>query len=330
MKEGDTYRDGLESCKAASDNTNRKDEVRCDYFPLNLLTRDFGASIERGLRCSCATTLVSYLVKSLNVHISNLLTKIKSTSPTTSPSPSPSQTSQHFASTKMATAITDKSPPSALAIAVSSLVLGLITGYFIGQGSSIGLFSSSTSSSKSKSKSKRKAQSKSWPNSYDVTIHPDSSADEAEPPGAEADDEDSDTDSSGEDVGAIADFEDNNDEVKLMFVVRTDLGMTKGKIAAQCGHATLACYKCLSTSGGASGEKMLKRWEGSGQPKIAVQCKSEEELQLLQAQAVSLGLCARVIHDAGRTQIAAGSATVLGVLGPKGVVDQVTGGLKLL
>ena len=50
----------------------------------------------------------------------------------------------------------------------------------------------------------------------------------------------------------------------------------------------------------------------------------------LQAQAMSLGLCARTIQDAGRTQIAAGSTTVLGVLGPKQVVDQVTGHLKLL
>ena len=75
---------------------------------------------------------------------------------------------------------------------------------------------------------------------------------------------------------------------------------------------------------------MLKRWERAGQPKIAVQVKSEEELETLQAQAIRLGLCARIIHDAGRTQIAAGSATVLGVLGPKSVVDQVTGHLKLL
>lgn len=51
---------------------------------------------------------------------------------------------------------------------------------------------------------------------------------------------------------------------------------------------------------------------------------------LLQAQALSLGLCARVIQDAGRTQIASGSRTVLGVLGPKSVVDSVTGHLKLL
>jgi len=76
---------------------------------------------------------------------------------------------------------------------------------------------------------------------------------------------------------------------------------------------------------------ILKRWRSFGQAKVAVQCKSEEELLTLQAQALSLGLCARIIHDAGRTQIASGSATVLGVgPGPKGVVDQVTGGLKLL
>ncbi len=29
----------------------------------------------------------------------------------------------------------------------------------------------------------------------------------------------------------------------MVLVVRTDLGMGKGKIAAQCGHATLGAYK---------------------------------------------------------------------------------------
>ena len=68
-----------------------------------------------------------------------------------------------------------------------------------------------------------------------------------------------------------------------------------------------------------------------GQAKVVLQAKNEEEIETLQAQALSLGLCAQIIHDAGRTQIASGSATVLGVgPGPKSVVDQVTGGLKLL
>ena len=108
----------------------------------------------------------------------------------------------------------------------------------------------------------------------------------------------------------------------------TKLSKSTGKIAAQASHATLACYKhYLST---APNSPILKRWEYGGQAKVALQVKTEEELLVLQAQAISLGLCAQVIRDAGRTQIASGSRTVLGVLGPKSVVDSVTGSLKLL
>ncbi|KAH8903967.1 PTH2-domain-containing protein [Coniochaeta sp. PMI_546] len=131
--------------------------------------------------------------------------------------------------------------------------------------------------------------------------------------------------------------EDRNpgEECKLVLVVRTDLGMTKGKIAAQCGHATLACYKTLlqdsqkNPAGPAA--KLLKRWERHGQAKIAVQTKSQDEMLELMGKARSLGVTAEVIADAGRTQIDPGSLTVLGVgPAPKSVVDKITGHLKLL
>lgn len=65
--------------------------------------------------------------------------------------------------------------------------------------------------------------------------------------------------------------------------------------------------------------------------KIALQAKSEEDLDTLQATAISLGLVAEVIADAGRTQIASGSHTVLGIgPGPASVINHVTGTLKLL
>lgn len=239
-----------------------------------------------------------------------------------------------------ASAILDKTPPSTLALSISSLVLGLVAGYFIGSGSSLGLFGTPNPSSHSNSKRKRAAPKTSWPNSYDVTVNQgDSSdeefaraihmgkADEADADDEEDTEEDSDDEFTG-DVAALKNLASTNEEVKLMLVVRTDLGMTKGKIAAQCGHATLAVYKTLM--GNAAADPLLRRWENGGQAKVAVKCESEEELLLLQGQAMSLGLVARVIRDAGRTQIQAGSATVLGVLGPKGTVDQVTGGLKLL
>ncbi|KAK4101409.1 PTH2-domain-containing protein [Parathielavia hyrcaniae] len=126
-----------------------------------------------------------------------------------------------------------------------------------------------------------------------------------------------------------------NEECKLVLVVRTDLGMTKGKIAAQCSHATLACYKTLSRAAQQQPQspaaQVLRQWERLGQAKIAVQVKSEDELLALLAKARGLGVTAEVISDAGRTQIASGSRTVLGVgPAPKGLVDSVTGGLKLL
>ena len=156
---------------------------------------------------------------------------------------------------------------------------------------------------------------------------------------------------------------DNGEECKLVLVVRTDLGMTKGKqsfffqrllafislflcvldqtdllfslvgkIAAQCGHATLACYKSLAKHAPGSPERsILSRWEKLGQAKIAVQVKSQEEIMELRKKAKSLGITADIVQDAGRTQIAAGSITVLGVgPAPRSLVDQITGGLKLL
>ncbi|PWN98489.1 peptidyl-tRNA hydrolase [Tilletiopsis washingtonensis] len=112
-----------------------------------------------------------------------------------------------------------------------------------------------------------------------------------------------------------------------VLLVRTDLKMDKGKIAAQCSHATLACYKAMLVSN----PTILKQWERIGQAKVALKCPNEEEMQRLEAAAKKLNLCARSIRDAGRTQVAAGSRTVLGIgPGPVKLIDQVTGHLKLL
>ncbi|GAA5862465.1 hypothetical protein JCM8547_002073 [Rhodosporidiobolus lusitaniae] len=120
---------------------------------------------------------------------------------------------------------------------------------------------------------------------------------------------------------------EGNEPCKLVLVVRSDLQMTKGKIAAQCGHATLACYKSLVKSN----PTLVQHWERTGQAKIALKCDSEEELQLLQASAQSLGLCARSIQDAGRTQVDPGTTTVLGIgPAPVRIVNQVTSNLRLL
>ncbi|EDR16072.1 uncharacterized protein LACBIDRAFT_301783 [Laccaria bicolor S238N-H82] len=100
--------------------------------------------------------------------------------------------------------------------------------------------------------------------------------------------------------------------------------MSSGKIAAQ--HATLACYKIAMTVN----PKLLRQWDQAGQTKVVLRCTGEEELLVLEARARSLKLCVRSIEDAGKTQIAAGSRTVLGILGSGRLVNQVTGKLRLL
>jgi PTH2 family peptidyl-tRNA hydrolase len=112
----------------------------------------------------------------------------------------------------------------------------------------------------------------------------------------------------------------------MVLVVRTDIGMTKGKAAAQCAHAAIACYESLQKTNPA----LLKKWRRAGQPKITVQAKSQDELLTLQGIAMSLGVTAKSIMDAGRTQLDPGTMTVLGVgPAPRSVVDKITGHLKL-
>ncbi|CAA0824752.1 Peptidyl-tRNA hydrolase II (PTH2) family protein [Striga hermonthica] len=116
------------------------------------------------------------------------------------------------------------------------------------------------------------------------------------------------------------------DDFKMVLVVRNDLKMGKGKIAAQCSHATLGLYKKILNRAPNS----LSRWEMCGQVKVVLKIESEDDMLVLQEKAKSLNLPAHITVDAGRTQIAPNSRTVMAILGPADLVDDVTGGLKLL
>lgn len=115
-------------------------------------------------------------------------------------------------------------------------------------------------------------------------------------------------------------------EHKMILVVRNDLKMGKGKVAAQCSHAAVSAYKQIQRRN----PEMLKQWEYCGQPKVVVKAPDEETLVQLLTHAKMLGLTVSLIQDAGRTQIAPGSQTVLGIgPGPADLIDKVTGHLKL-
>lgn len=112
-----------------------------------------------------------------------------------------------------------------------------------------------------------------------------------------------------------------------MQVVRNDLKMGKGKIGAQCGHASVGAYQKAMESN----PSIVRRWDDSGCAKICLKVETERELMNIRKGASVRGLNFYLVHDAGRTQIAAGSATVLAI-GPALVeeVDILTSSLKLL
>lgn len=150
----------------------------------------------------------------------------------------------------------------------------------------------------------------------------------------EEDEDDEDDSSEEDDDVAEDDGEPVLEECKMVLVVRQDLKMGKGKIGAQCGHATLGAYKGVlrkAHNGNKTMAKYLAAWEDLGQAKICVQVKTEEELDAVEQHAKTEGLPTHVVRDAGRTQIAAGSRTVL-ALGPapKSKVDVVARHLKLM
>lgn len=113
----------------------------------------------------------------------------------------------------------------------------------------------------------------------------------------------------------------------MVILVRNDLKMTKGKIAAQVGHASVNCaLSCQKKD-----KKTFDNWTLSGQAKVVLRVDSEQELFDFKAIADAQGITNSIIRDAGRTQIEPGTYTCLGI-GPAecSVLDKITGELKML
>lgn len=116
-------------------------------------------------------------------------------------------------------------------------------------------------------------------------------------------------------------------DFKQVIVARTDLGMGKGKLAAQVAHASLAAAE----ESRRSESEWYDEWRHQGQAKVVVKAGSESELRELLKAAKTMGLPCALIEDAGLTQLEPGTATCLGIgPAPAQSIDRITGQLKLL
>jgi PTH2 family peptidyl-tRNA hydrolase len=112
--------------------------------------------------------------------------------------------------------------------------------------------------------------------------------------------------------------------MKQVILVRQDLKLKKGKLAAQCAHAsTESLLK--------SHKDDITKWRSQGMKKVVLKVKDEKELKKYKALAEDHGLVTALIVDAGRTAIEPGTITCLGI-GPdkEEKIDKVTGKLKMV
>lgn len=136
-------------------------------------------------------------------------------------------------------------------------------------------------------------------------------------------------------------------EIKQMIVMRRDLKMRKGKIAAQAGHACMeAVLMALARENRLEEVRVegdwirlassraptpLSRWFDEGIAKVCVYVDSEEALLALDRQAKEAGLISALICDAGRTEFHGEPTYTCLALepAPAGTVDPITGALPL-
>jgi len=93
-------------------------------------------------------------------------------------------------------------------------------------------------------------------------------------------------------------------ELVQYIIVNNSLGMNKGKIAAQCSHASVAVLDKVD-------DQVVSEWKRNGMKKIVLKVKDTEELIELFEKAKRHLPCA-LITDAGHTQVAPGSKTCFG------------------
>jgi peptidyl-tRNA hydrolase, PTH2 family len=111
---------------------------------------------------------------------------------------------------------------------------------------------------------------------------------------------------------------------KQAILIRQDLKLPKGKMAAQAAHAAVeAVLKC--------DKKIISSWRNDGMAKIALKVENEKELHKYVQIAKDDGIITSTITDAGHTVVEPGTVTC-SAIGPdeESRIDKIINQLKLM
>lgn len=115
-------------------------------------------------------------------------------------------------------------------------------------------------------------------------------------------------------------------QYKQVIVVRDDIKMSVGKLAAQVAHAAVTC--ALETK--SRKPKWFSEWYKEGQRKVVLKAEDMDQLRALKDKAAKAGLPHALVTDAGLTELPPDTTTCLGIgPAPDRSVDPITGTLPL-
>jgi len=126
--------------------------------------------------------------------------------------------------------------------------------------------------------------------------------------------------------------------VKQVLVYRRDLKMRKGKIAAQCAHASLAVFlrrRVAVTAEGVDPDELLvvpldgpmQQWIARGSAKVCLSVDDEVALLEVHRLAQEAEIPCALIRDAGKTEFGGVPTYTAVAVGPAEVeaIDRITG-----
>lgn len=119
--------------------------------------------------------------------------------------------------------------------------------------------------------------------------------------------------------------------LKMMLILRKDLGMRKGKMTSQGAHVAVRVVLALQET--PEGRALIKAWiTDSAETKITVSVDSEAELWAVYETAKACNLPCAIVQDIGKTEFHGIPTYTALAIGParESALTPITGNLPLL